>query len=207
LEIYDSLFRDRNKNTLVEIGFFDGASTLYFAQRFDFKKIYAFDIRGEVKSMVEAIDRLQLQDRCSVHFGFSQDDEAGLLNIKDIHDGNIDVVIDDASHNYALTKKTFEVLFPRLARDGLYIIEDWAWAHADATQMGGSMFEHYKKETALTRLSVEIQILMASHRAYIEEVRVFTDMIVIKKAAKCPPLEGFSIESAIKNRGRSIDIG
>jgi hypothetical protein len=41
----------------------------------------------------------------------------------------LDLVIDDASHIYGPTKASFQALFPLLRPGGLYLIEDWAWAH------------------------------------------------------------------------------
>ena len=40
--------------------------------------------------------------------------------------GPFDVVIDDASHTYSLTKNTFLTLFNFVKSNGVYIIEDWA---------------------------------------------------------------------------------
>ena len=47
----------------------------------------------------------------------------------------IDLVIDDASHLLEPTRASFEVLFPRLRTDGLFVIEDWAWEHAIANKL------------------------------------------------------------------------
>ena len=44
-------------------------------------------------------------------------------------DGPLDLVLDDASHLFVPTRTSFELLFPRLAPGGLYVIEDWAWEH------------------------------------------------------------------------------
>lgn len=38
-----------------------------------------------------------------------------------------DVIIDDASHVFPETKRTFDTLFPLLKKDGLYFIEDVCW--------------------------------------------------------------------------------
>ena len=41
----------------------------------------------------------------------------------------LDLVVDDASHTYEETKASFEFLFPLLRPGGIYVIEDWSWAH------------------------------------------------------------------------------
>src|SRR4029077_11377083 len=45
--------------------------------------------------------------------------------VHDCFNGSIDVVIDDASHLYGPTRRSFEILFPLLKPGGAYIIEDW----------------------------------------------------------------------------------
>ena len=63
------------------------------------------------------------------------------------------MVVDDASHLYEPTKKSFETLFPLLRPGGLYIIEDWAWAHWQEFQTP----EHpWARETELTKLIFEL---------------------------------------------------
>jgi hypothetical protein len=39
--------------------------------------------------------------------------------------GTLDIVIDDASHLYTPTRRSFEILFPMLRPGGVYVIEDW----------------------------------------------------------------------------------
>src|SRR5262249_28193075 len=53
----------------------------------------------------------------------SQVDEAFLDEVvKSI--GKLDIVIDDASHQNEHVIRTFELLFPRMAENGFYVIED-----------------------------------------------------------------------------------
>jgi hypothetical protein len=73
--------------------------------------------------------------RIATYWGVDQGDAATLRSIVDKEfSGPLDLVIDDASHLYAPTKASFETLFPLLRPGGLYIIEDWAWAHWPAAQ-------------------------------------------------------------------------
>jgi cephalosporin hydroxylase len=53
----------------------------------------------------------------------SQDDDAFLAGVHEAH-GPFDVIVDDCSHISPLTIRSFEILFPKLKRGGLYIIED-----------------------------------------------------------------------------------
>lgn len=40
----------------------------------------------------------------------------------------LDLVVDDASHIGSLTQATFELLWPMVARNGYYVVEDWTTA-------------------------------------------------------------------------------
>ena len=72
-----------------------------------------------------------------------QSETEKMVNIISLY-SPLDIIIDDASHNYDLTKKTFLNLFPLLRDNGKYIIEDWgAWSQT------GGIFHH--QQTTLDR--------------------------------------------------------
>jgi Methyltransferase domain len=54
----------------------------------------------------------------------SQDDPA-LPGLLDVHAPDWDLIVDDASHNGTRTQATFDLLWPRVAPGGFYVIEDW----------------------------------------------------------------------------------
>jgi hypothetical protein len=66
--------------------------------------------------------KLALPPRIRVVQGSQTD--AGLLTRLSLESGPFDIVIDDGSHLVGHTKTTFETLFPQLAPDGIYAIED-----------------------------------------------------------------------------------
>ena len=39
--------------------------------------------------------------------------------------GSFDLIVDDASHNGVLTRRTFGILWPQLSPGGFYVVEDW----------------------------------------------------------------------------------
>ena len=91
----------------------------------------------EIAKSFSAIDQYCKEQvrNVNVYFETSQSDEKAVNAIMDVDFPNgIDLVVDDASHTYANTKKTFETVFPRLNHGGTYIIEDWAWAHKPPMQ-------------------------------------------------------------------------
>lgn len=57
-------------------------------------------------------------------FKIGSQDDAIFLNDIVKNFGPFDIIIDDASHISPLTIKSFEILFPTLNNNGLYIIED-----------------------------------------------------------------------------------
>ena len=59
---------------------------------------------------------------CTVHIG-SQGDEAFLHDVSE-QNGPFEIVIDDGSHEMGDQISSFEVLYPRLSENGLYICED-----------------------------------------------------------------------------------
>ena len=130
LEVYDRhLSRYRATGVrLLEIGVFQGGS-LQMWRRYlgDAARIHGLDINPRCA---------QIDDPgLTVHIG-SQIDRALLRRIVDAM-GGIDVVIDDASHISEHQIATFETLYPLLAPDGVYIVED---VHASYwPELGGGL--------------------------------------------------------------------
>jgi hypothetical protein len=61
---------------------------------------------------------------------FDQGDVEKLRSItSEFHPEGIDIVFDDASHLYDLTKATMSVLFPKLNPGGYYVLEDYWTCH------------------------------------------------------------------------------
>jgi len=67
-----------------------------------------------------------------------QSDEQFLQSLLDEF-GEFDLVIDDGSHQVAHVKKTFEYLYPRIASNGIYFIED---THAAYWSSHGGSLTH-----------------------------------------------------------------
>ena len=52
-----------------------------------------------------------------------QSDEKFLQELVDEY-GEFDVIIDDGSHHVAHVNKTFQYLYPKMSKDGVYLVED-----------------------------------------------------------------------------------
>lgn len=59
-------------------------------------------------------------------FKANQGDLGSLVSIAN-EIGNLDVVIDDGAHTYNETKNVFEAFWPKVKKDGFFVIEDWDW--------------------------------------------------------------------------------
>jgi hypothetical protein len=112
-------FADQPVNVLeIGIGGYDrpragGASLLMWKSYFPKGSIFGLDIHD--KSFID-------QERIKTFVG-DQADEARLREVA-AEAGPLHIVIDDGSHRPADVLKTFNVLFPLLAPEGIYVIED-----------------------------------------------------------------------------------
>ena len=77
------------------------------------------------------------QEGINIRIG-DQTDEKFLQSLIDEF-GTFDLIIDDGSHHVAHVNKTFQFLFPKLADEGIYFIEDTHAAYWDSH--GGSIKE------------------------------------------------------------------
>jgi hypothetical protein len=106
----------RNKTlTFIEIGVFKGGS-LQMWQRFfgPLATIVGIDINPACASFAEPGVHVRIGD---------QRDPAFLQSILDEF-GTPDVVLDDGSHKMADIKGSFDFLYPRLSKNGVYMVED-----------------------------------------------------------------------------------
>jgi tetratricopeptide (TPR) repeat protein len=83
----------------------------------------------------------------TVHIGDQTDEKLLQQIVREM--GGLDIVIDDGSHVNHQQIKTFEVLFPLLSENGVYICEDthtsyWP-AYGGGNQHAGSFVEHAKE--------------------------------------------------------------
>lgn len=115
----------RKKFTLLEIGIAGGASMRMWRRYFPNAKIVGLDI----------VDASPLRaERISIYRGDQADEEVLRRIVTEV--GRPDIVIDDGSHMNRHVIKSFEVLFPLLADDGIYVVEDTQTAYWP--EFGGS---------------------------------------------------------------------
>ncbi|MCC5952282.1 MAG: class I SAM-dependent methyltransferase [Acidimicrobiia bacterium] len=114
--------------TIVELGIFRGGSAVLTALVARPRRLVVADVRAEpVIELEQFVADRQLDTVVRRRYGLDQADRAQVAALLDeeIGEAPIDLVIDDASHRYEPTLASFEVIFPRLAVGGRYLIEDW----------------------------------------------------------------------------------
>lgn len=198
LDIYADLAKDEAPKTLLELGVFQGGGYVFLDKLLAPERMSAVELSPQpVGPLVDYVARTPGR---SVHFGTSQSDEAALNRIIDGEfGGRLDMVVDDASHTYAHTKRSFEILFPRLSPGGLYILEDWAWAHHPNYQAP----EHpWHSHTSFSQLLFELTALMGS-TSLISEMRILKPLVAIRKNRNCPPVTG-NLWEMTRLRGRTM---
>lgn len=114
--------------TMIEIGCGRGGS-LQMWKRYlgPYARIVGLDINPACRGYEE--------DQIAVRIGSQAD--AGFLRAVLDEFGTPDVVLDDGSHVMSDIRTSFAVLYPRLAADGLYMVEDLHTAYAE--EYGGGL--------------------------------------------------------------------
>lgn len=139
-EIYDRhLSRYRGSDVhIIEFGVAQGGSLQMWKQYFGEKaKIYGVDINPHCKQAEE--------DQVEIFIG-DQEDQTFLRSIAE-KVPRIDVLIDDGGHTMRQQRATFEVLFPHIEKEGIYLCEDTLTSYWQ--EYGGG----YKKRSSFIEYS------------------------------------------------------
>ena len=192
-------------DNIFELGIWEGGSPLFYGLATDAKKVVALDLKPKHPALDEIIADHQLADKVKLHFGTSQDDREAVRRIIDAEFGSapLDLVIDDASHLYRPTRTSFEVIFPRLRQGGLYIIEDWQWAHINDPQyQNGTTFGD---KPALTNFIFELLMVYGSNPGVFWNIVVRDWFVAVQKGI--PQSAGeFRLEDMMRLRGKSLTL-
>lgn len=177
LRVYEDLASAFSPRSILELGIFQGGSYVLLDKLFKPRRMSAVDISRE--PVAALCHYVADQESRFVHFSTSQSDRKILEHIvrNELAD-ELDLVVDDASHTYEQTKASFEILFPLLKPGGIYVIEDWSWAHHPNYQSSDAPFS---KHHALSNLLFE-QIMLMGSTLLIAEIRIWRFLYLILKA-------------------------
>ncbi len=172
---------------MLELGLWDGGSTAFWFELLQPNKYVGIDrLEREDSPYFRAYAASRgIADRITTHWGTDQTDSKKLqLLVRQELGGSLNLVIDDASHQYEPTKRSFEILFPWIEPGGLYIIEDWAWSHWPEFQ---ARSHPWINRTPLTKLVFDLVEaagswqLSQTHKL-IESITVFQGFAAVERS-------------------------
>ena len=197
---------DKPIKNVVDLGIYKGGSCVLYQELYHPEKLLAFDYSPEpVTALTAYIENHGLQNSLKTYYGVDQSDAKTITSIIDKEFGteSIDLIVDDASHLYEQTKASFNLLFPRLSNEGVYVIEDWGWAHWPGKDWQQSNNAYFDGKPALTHLLLESVMACASnYEMLVKEVRVTGSAAYIIRGSGSYPQKDFDISSQYFARGK-----
>jgi hypothetical protein len=192
--------RDAPTRNILELGVWQGGSAMAFSSLLAPEKLVAIDICDPIDAFDQIRARHPAGEPVRVYYNTSQGDRARLEEIIRAEFAEpLDLVIDDASHDYHLTKSAFETIFPHLKPNGIYAIEDWGWAHSQS-------FALWTDKPAMSNLIYQLLMVNAGRPDLISSVHVFRGVAFVRKGPKAPVGEPFELEKTYWTQERPFRL-
>jgi SAM-dependent methyltransferase len=204
LSTYGDILGTSTPRKMLEIGLFQGGSTVFFDLALRPDLIVAVDLHHSAPVLEDYIAAHRRRDAIKIEYGVEQSDRLSLSRVLLTHFPNcdIDLIVDDASHLYDQTRVSFEMCFPYLREGGLYLIEDWSWAHWPEEWLQKDMLTG----PALSNLVFELTMMHASNPELVAGLRIERDMVAIVRGPGRLPTDGsFRIDDNYRTRGRVLN--
>lgn len=187
---------------MIEVGILDGGSTIYWQHRFQLERLIAFDIEADAPHLRRYVERNNLEGIVRANFAVAQDDGPALrAAIAEQALGPlVDFIVDDASHQYAQTRTTVEILLPFLRPGGAYVIEDWAWGHHVTWPSG-----LWADRPLMSPLLSELTLVCGHGSGVIDRIEIDPNFAVLWRGAATLPKDGeFRLADHYAARGLSL---
>jgi cephalosporin hydroxylase len=203
LRHYDHVFEKTPTKNALEFGIFEGGSIILFALAYPNIKFVGIDIRPPNENVLRHIHNLGLAGRVKLYYETSQADSDKVDRIISSEFGGDDVgvISDDASHDYKLSKETFQLTFGKLAPGGSYCLEDWNWAHSE----GVFQTQQWIDQPALTNLVFEIIMMYASTRGLIANIEFLVPALMCIRRGEAK-LARFEFDNLIRMRNKTFTL-
>ncbi len=200
VEAYAELLDRLAPKRILELGVLEGGSVALLALLARPEKLVAADISpGPVPALEEFVQRRSLEDVVAVHFGVDQADREALAGIvtAEFGDSQLDLIIDDASHDLDRSRASFDALFPTLRPGGLYVLEDWSWAHAPVPV--------WTDQTPLSVMVFELAMASVQH-GLIAGMEINRGWAIVERGPEPLPFEegAFALSALYNERGREL---
>jgi hypothetical protein len=201
LRSYRPVFKAAPNQRVLEFGIFEGGSTIYYALANPKCQIVAIDTRNPSDEVFRHIQDLGLSERVKLYYNTSQSDPDAIRRIlaTDFKNEPLGIVMDDASHMYEYSRRSFELTFGRLAPGGFYCLEDWAWAHWRDYQT-----EKWIDKPALSNLVFELVMLYPSSRPLIDKIEITGGVVQLTRGPR--KIDEFSIDDLMLTRGKKLNL-
>jgi len=202
---YEALFAADPPRRVLEIGIFKGGSVVLFSELWRPERLVAVDIAAQpIPALAEYIRRCGLAESVRPVFGVDQADAAAMRSViaREFGAAPLDLVVDDGCHWFEETRAAFETVFPFLRPGGVYVIEDWGWAHWPGVWQdnGGP----WPGKPAPTLLALELAMLCASRADLVESVEITPGLIVVRKGAEGAVGTDFALSATYLTAGRAF---
>ncbi len=200
-------FAPNSVGNIVDLGIFKGGSVALYRELFSPRRIVGIDRSSDRAEVLDRfIARHSLNDDIRLYYETSQDDQERLSLIvqENFGDQPLDLVIDDCSHMYGMTKSSLNLLLPRIREGGLYVIEDWGWAHWPDEYWQGSAHQMVDEPTSLSKLILELVMVVASRPGLISEVTVRPGVVFLTRGEELVPTEELDISRSYVTAGRQM---
>lgn len=202
-----ALVHDLRPQRIVELGIASGGGTALLALAARPERLMAVELACDRVAALDDLVALRgLAESLHAHYSVDQSDAPRIATLLDDTFGSdpVDLVVDDASHRYAESRASFEILFPRVRPGGVYVIEDWNWqlrlAHSIARgrdHVGGptasvddelrrrvGAYTHTHWSTPpLERLVLEIVLSRACTRDLIGAIHVEAEQVIVVRGS------------------------
>jgi cephalosporin hydroxylase len=202
IDHYVDLLERLKPERIFELGIFLGGSAALFAELARPKRLVAVDNRSrQPRTLSDYLDRRGLSDLVRTYYDVNQADRARLMEIvgEAFGDEPIDLVVDDCSHLYKATRASFSVLFPLLRPGGVYVIEDWPWAHA---RVGARNPDGLKPDRVpLTRLVFELILAIPGVPGLIETIEIDSNAVQLTRGDTPADPSTFDLSKCSNARG------
>ena len=195
LGAYLELLKGLDIKNMVEVGIYHGGSAIFFWNLLKPAQLCCIEIAAGAPRLTGYIEAQHLHDSIGTYFGTDQSDRPRLKEILHEQFGSefIDLVIDDASHQYGLSLATFEVMFPRLRPGALYVLEDWK-VHLAFPAHGRNPDAD---EPMLHRLVQELVDVSIVSRETISDVAIHHNFAVFTRGEGELDLDAFSVTAIL----------